>query len=415
MEPFSIYNALNESLGMYHYWLHVFTAPAEKTLTFILENAAKMLQSSIYMFNSFYSVIGKALFPGCGADDDTVLINQEHLSAEDVQKIQDNPNIMLLPIEFGVSIYAYVFIFKTDQNHRLISLLADLFIEVLSEYLSVEISSKMSQSIQLEQFINDANELKIRSKKELRHCLSQLEIHPYTKTFCVLIQPHNKNNTSIPLIHIISELNALFPSGRFCIYRGSIVGIVGSNNSEFSNYDSHNLNTLMLQYGVDVGISNGINNPSKHLEFFNVIYTMAKAALQFGTVFSNSHSQRVFYYENYRLYHMVDLCKEGFKSRYHHDNFIYLCHPAIIKLYNYDKKNNTDYFNTIHTYLSCDCSVVQSAQALNYHRNTLQNQLKRITSIMGLSLDSPTLKSTLNFSCTVMKYFIEYKRMNIAD
>lgn len=411
MEPFSIYNAMNDTLGTYQYWLRVFTAPAEKTLAFILENAAKMLFSSIYVFNSYFSLIGKVLFSGCEPDDDILFNGKKYLSPDDVQELRNDPNVKFIPIKCGISTYAYALIFKTEKNLRLVSLLTDLFIKVLSEYLSDEISSKMNQSIQLEQFIHDTIELKIQSQKEINYRLSQIQMQPHTQMFCIVIQPSHKNNAIIPLNYIISRLNAIFQSGRFCIYKDNIVGMIGSNNLELPNHDHGAFNALLLQYEAYAGIS----NPTKHLEFFNVFYTMAKAALQFGTVFSDNDLQRVFYYEDYRLYHMVDLCKENFKTRYHHDNFIYLCHPAIITLYHYDQENSTDYFNVIYTYLLCDCSIMQSAQALNYHRNTLQNKLARIKKIIGLPLDSAVLKSTLYFSCIVMKYFKEYEHKNILN
>ncbi|NLN64626.1 MAG: hypothetical protein GX144_04335 [Clostridiaceae bacterium] len=189
------------------------------------------------------------------------------------------------------------------------------------------------------------------------------------------------------------------------------MGMLGSNDFNLPSHDSNAFNTLLLQYEAYAGIS----NPTQHLEFFNVFYTMAKAALQYGTIFPDTDGQRVFHYENYRLYHMVDLCKESFKRRYHHDNFIYLCHPAIITICQYDQKHKTDYFKIIYTYLSNNCNVVQSAQVLNYHRNTLQNKLARIKKIIGLPLDSAVLNSTLYFSCIVIKYFIEYEHKNILD
>jgi len=111
--------------------------------------------------------------------------------------------------------------------------------------LSEEISSKMSQSIQLEQFIRDTIELKIQSKKEIKSWLSQIQMKKYNQTFCIVIQPNHKNIAIIPLNYIISRLNVIFPSGLFCIYSDSIVGMLGSDDFNLPNHDSNAFNTLL--------------------------------------------------------------------------------------------------------------------------------------------------------------------------
>ena len=59
-----------------------------------------------------------------------------------------------------------------------------------------------------------------------------------------------------------------------------------------------------------------------------------------------------------------------------------ICHEGVYRLYEYDRKNNTNFIQVLLTYMECGCNGQKTAAALFIHRNTLNGYLSRISSIL---------------------------------
>ena len=59
-----------------------------------------------------------------------------------------------------------------------------------------------------------------------------------------------------------------------------------------------------------------------------------------------------------------------------------ICHEGVYRLYEYDRKNNTNFIKVLLTYMECGCNGQKAAAALFIHRNTLNGYLSRISSIL---------------------------------
>ena len=107
----------------------------------------------------------------------------------------------------------------------------------------------------------------------------------------------------------------------------------------------------------------------------------------------------------------VRLESPGFLHRYQDQsiNHLYLLavqaeqqkafiHPAIRAIVQYDQENNTEYFDTIKTYLSSSYNQVLTAKRLNIHRKTLQYRLTRLIKIAGIDPDDPDEQIRLRLS-----------------
>ena len=64
-----------------------------------------------------------------------------------------------------------------------------------------------------------------------------------------------------------------------------------------------------------------------------------------------------------------------------------LCHPALRKLLEYDKKHHSDFVQTLQVYLTCERSNVETAKALNLHRNSLSYRLAKLQELLEADLD----------------------------
>ncbi len=73
-------------------------------------------------------------------------------------------------------------------------------------------------------------------------------------------------------------------------------------------------------------------------------------------------------------------------------------HPALGFLEDYDNKNNAELYHTLYVFLRCNCSLVQTAQTLHIHRNSLLYRIERIRELTGVDLEDPDNREYLSLS-----------------
>lgn len=105
----------------------------------------------------------------------------------------------------------------------------------------------------------------------------------------------------------------------------------------------------------------------------------------------------LFFNENYRLFHLfADLEKNHPLNQY--------CHPKILNILNYDRRENTDYFNTVKIYCETGKNAILAAEKLYIHRNTLHYRLKKLDELFDLSLDRPDTFFDILLSIKIIDY-----------
>ena len=94
-----------------------------------------------------------------------------------------------------------------------------------------------------------------------------------------------------------------------------------------------------------------------------------KQILEVSSLLQNkTFSAKVFYTEGYRLRMMLDQVKSRFD----------LVPDVYKKMYEYDKENHTVYCKTLYYYELKNHSVIETAQELFTHRNTIVYRLRKI-------------------------------------
>lgn len=63
-----------------------------------------------------------------------------------------------------------------------------------------------------------------------------------------------------------------------------------------------------------------------------------------------------------------------------------LLHPALELLFHYDHETHGELCHTLSVYLRKERNLLETAQALNIHRNTLKYRLRHIRELTGLTL-----------------------------
>ena len=79
-----------------------------------------------------------------------------------------------------------------------------------------------------------------------------------------------------------------------------------------------------------------------------------------------------------------------------------LIHPAFDRLKRYDAEKREELYETLYQYLLNERSIVQSAQALGIHKNSLLYRLQRMESIIDVDLEAPEKRTYL-----LLSYFMD--------
>lgn len=79
------------------------------------------------------------------------------------------------------------------------------------------------------------------------------------------------------------------------------------------------------------------------------------------------------------------------------------CLRHLSSILEFDEKNNTSYFETLHTYLETNCNGKEAADRLYIHVNTLYYRLKKIEALIGYSISDMSSITHLYHVTTLYK------------
>ncbi len=139
---------------------------------------------------------------------------------------------------------------------------------------------------------------------------------------------------------------------------------------------------LSSGYHIYIGVSDG----ARGIECVSDLLRLADktALMQQGR---ENEGCPVSYSEQYLNKFMVSL-----KDR---DTINCLIHDTLLKLAEYDRKNDTDYIHFLKVYFRNNCSLQNTANEIFVHRNSVNYTLRKIESIIGRSLSDINTKAEL--------------------
>ena len=101
-------------------------------------------------------------------------------------------------------------------------------------------------------------------------------------------------------------------------------------------------------------------------------------------------------YEEYAIYHFAESRSPG-------ENLKNDCHPALLKLIDYDRENRTDYAHSLYIYIVHSKNITESAKALSIHRNTMFYRMEKIESLMNININNSNTLLHLHLSFKILE------------
>ena len=157
-----------------------------------------------------------------------------------------------------------------------------------------------------------------------------------------------------------------------------------------------------------------ISNATSRRAMLRTNYILTKSVLHLGRALRSSTTQRVFFFEDYAEYVMIDLCINSFSALLGHDDIIYLTHPDAVKLYRYDLRHHTNLLDVLYYYCLNNCSISQAAKAAYMHRNTFSAHLAKLQELIRADLDNGEIQQRMVFSYKILRYYDRYAKINLG-
>ena len=258
-------------------------------------------------------------------------------------------------------------------------------------------------------FIDDLVEERLTNQSEIQN-RSNFLAYPL-KAFCCFITIQI-DSPQPPYSCILQQLKTVFPETNMVIYKDHIVILYSQENRPLGNldFDYEQLDRILENYNGYAGISHA----SRHVTRFRTLYLLSTATIRIGrTLHRKTLSKRLFIYEDYSMYYIIDLCAQKYIDTHHHNDLIYLIHPSILKICRYDAEHNTNLRDVLYYYLLCGCNLGRTAQIMYMHRNTVLNKLNKINEIAEIPLEDGYTQQRMIMSCLVVRYYEEYLNMTI--
>jgi DNA-binding PucR family transcriptional regulator len=167
-----------------------------------------------------------------------------------------------------------------------------------------------------------------------------------------------------------------FPGICACEYGEHIVGVV---NLSFYEDSESTFISKFVYYLRESNFKAGFSTSFRKLENIRMAWKQSIIALNLGL--QNNPDIWNHKFEDYALEYMISQMYSDF-------DFKFLCSKGILKLREYDKHNQTEYYKTLKTYLENKENVVKTAETLFIHRGTMIYRLKRIKELTGMALES---------------------------
>ncbi len=427
LDLFELYNRINIILCNYRHWSRTLREALcdGLTLSQLLNTAAEMIDSQIYFFNSGFKLIARNSRTYFDEPVGQELSKHQTLSLSQAKRLQDafskHPKENCCQFTLEPHHIYFACRIQTDKQHTITALLAanseksqidfkhllaDLC-DIVTHTLCENLELLLNQDAVCAEFFKDLARNKFTDETEIRQRLSLLA-YP-VKAFCafILIRPEKPSEQNEQLSYMFQQLHELFPETNMAICDQDIVILFSQEERPQGKLvlDHARLQQLLEQCHAYAGISNA----SRRLSRLHILHDIASATIRLGSRLKRfSDAERLFFYEDYSLYYIIDLCAAQYIDVHHTKDLIYLIHPSIIKICRYDAEHHSNLRDVLYYYLLSGCSLNKTAAAAYMHRNTVMNKLNKINELTEIPLEDGFNRHRMIMSCLIVRYYEVY-------
>lgn len=396
-EPKEIYAKLQQffnhqcGLAMYGQTLLDFLA-FDDNLQNAVEYSYHVFQNPIFVFDSGYNLIAATWNAIDQLQLHDEVITEKHFTkrafsmANRLNHIHSKILQSELPIrayneELGYEQLYCAINTQKDLGHIVISSIQKPFEDADSEFLLLlkkYINEQMkkdsfirdSRGYQYEFFLKDLLDRKIAVQHAAGAQFNYITENFGKSMVCMVIEL-TKNTRTVNSPAIRNMLESRFPNIKTLLYNGQLIAILPIPSLQ--HIPEEYIQNAAAFCEVEE-LYAGMSNPFSDILQLEEYYNQALRAMELGCSVKNDPS--LFCYADYYLDHLKNVFTQKESSAV-------FCHPKMKCLMDYDEKNHSELAFTLYMYLTHDCNLQSTAEAMDMHRSSLVYRFKKINTLLG--------------------------------
>ncbi|PWJ93190.1 PucR-like helix-turn-helix protein [Oceanotoga teriensis] len=268
-----------------------------------------------------------------------------------------------------------------EESFKLLKTLSD----VISEKLDKNGNYKNLKGLMYENLFLDLLEGNIKNENILkeRAMSCDFNLNKDYFIFCVQLSKIEEKNK---LKNLYSFIQEKFLNFKTVYYKENFIVLI--DKIDMSIIEDEDIKTILNKNNVYVGIS----------DFFSDIINMKKYYNQslFALKNHKNYDDNLIKYSDFKVLDLIYNIKDKI-------NLKDFCQNSVYKLIEYDKNKNTEYFETLKSYLKNNMNMIETAKSMYLHRNTLAYRINKIKDIIDYDLNDGDKNFEIYFTIKIIE------------
>lgn len=262
-------------------------------------------------------------------------------------------------------------------------------IDKISQLLAVELQKHNAFNVEKRLIPNyvfiDLLEGKSMDDTIIEKKLHYLDFVKEQDFYIMIISDKTDKPLDTKISSVVPILQDFIPLSNCFIYKSDIVAIITEKLNQ--KLTAINFNDFLENNNLKAGVSLKFSKLSKSKHYYSQAVESLKIAKRLSIASAN--------FKEASFYILSDLIT----SKY---DFVDFCHPAVLKLLEFDKENKTNLLSTLQYYLENMSSPNEAARKLYIHRNTLFYRINKIKELTEIQLKDASEIGPLYFSIKLL-------------
>lgn len=295
---------------------------------------------------------------------------------------------------------------SSELNHYYTAL-SCLLAENLGKFFRNNHGLDIGQSVEFSSFISDLITMRITKEEEIQKRKAELNLSVNNPFRLVIIETESPSSLPVPTLYmthssLIESLELMIPNSDITTYKGFVVILCEYSVPVFNKEQLEALKKMMVQYNYYMCIGGYVSNFQSLATFFY----QAKSAIRIGR--KMDPKRRIIDVEDYSVMEIIELSYQALAHYLNTHDLHYLCTSGFTALWRYDEENQSNYLETVYSYLKNDRNTTESAKQLNIHRNTMIKKISKAEEIMCESFDDFSVRQRFILSYAIYEYMQKY-------
>lgn len=261
--------------------------------------------------------------------------------------------------------------------------------EIFSEYVKMILRRDMLRPNKYYRDYEDTIRTIIRGEapnpKDVSSLLEILNWRESDSYICLKLQSQNPEIQIKSDSALRSKLTTSFPGSFDFFHEQRLCMII---NSTHDKIDNKAIKSMLASLVRDSHMYCGISYPISGIKNIHTGFSQADIALQF---IKETRNRWLMSFNECALDYMISTISDQLPV----ENLVA---PELLLLHKCDAEKNTDYYNTLHSYLKNERSIPRTSEELIIHRTTLQYRLDKIKKLTELDLENENTRLYLMLS-----------------